>query len=61
MRIDFSESRNDAFAAEVVKTPKYLLDDAVTWIQNELSPEDVFTPDQLETWAKDNGYVEETE
>ena len=36
-----------------------LLDWAIGWIIKNLSPEDVFSDQELETWAKDNGFVEE--
>ncbi|MBT9176618.1 MAG: hypothetical protein DDT20_00938 [Firmicutes bacterium] len=37
-----------------------LLEDSIAWISNNLSPEDVFTTPQLESWARNNGWVEET-
>jgi len=33
--------------------PYNLLDDAIDWVQKNLSPEDVFTEEQLKSWAKD--------
>ena len=33
-----------------------LLDDAVTWIGNNLAVEEVFSREDLEEWAIDNGY-----
>jgi hypothetical protein len=56
MTPDFSKTLNDDFRDEVVSLPKYLLDDAVSWIQNNLEPDDVFSAEQLETWAENNGY-----
>jgi hypothetical protein len=41
MRPDFSSALND---------------DSVSWIQNNLEPDDVFSAEQLETWAENNGY-----
>lgn len=35
--------------------PEYLLNDAVAWIKHNLSPEDVFTTDQLTLWAAEQG------
>lgn len=32
------------------------LDDIVSWIANNLNPEDVFDESQLAGWADDNGY-----
>jgi hypothetical protein len=56
MTPDFSKTLNDDFRDEVVSLPKYLLDDSVSWIQNNLEPDDVFSAEQLETWAENNGY-----
>ncbi len=35
------------------------LEDILTWIQTHLSPEEVFTDDQLNEWAEKNGLVKE--
>jgi hypothetical protein len=56
MRIDFSQNKNDAFATEALHVPTYPLDEAVKWIQEELTPDEVFTGKQLDTWAFDNGF-----
>jgi hypothetical protein len=56
MTPDFSKTLNDDFQDEVVSLPKYLLDDSVSWIQNNLEPDDVFSAEQLEAWAENNGY-----
>lgn len=32
---------------------------AVLWVRNNLEPEDVFTVEELEYWAEQNGYIEE--
>lgn len=46
------------FIASVIDTS--LLDQTLEWIRANMSPEDVFTDDSvLQTWAEDNGYVEE--
>ncbi len=37
------------------------LDEAIDWIANELSPDDVFPDDKLEKWAESNGYTKEQE
>lgn len=42
MKADFSSTQNDQFTKEVLQLPRYLLDDAVTWIQDNMEPEDVF-------------------
>jgi len=35
------------------------LDQIVEWISDNLEPEDVFSAEQLQEWARDNGYVAE--
>jgi hypothetical protein len=35
-----------------------LLEEAIMWMQKNLSPGDVFTEDQLHDWAIDNDYTE---
>ena len=56
MTPDFSSMLNDDFCDQVVSLPKYLLDDSVSWIQNNLEPDEVFSAEQLEKWAENNGY-----
>jgi hypothetical protein len=56
MRIDFNSSQNEDFARDM-GFPRYPLDDATQWIQDNLAPDDVFTEEQLETWAEENGFV----
>lgn len=34
-----------------------LLDKTIDWMRENISPEEVFTDEQLETWAENNGYV----
>ena len=36
----------------------FSLDKAITWFQDNTSPEDVFTEEQLKQWAIGNGYEE---
>jgi len=38
-----------------------LLENAIDWIKNNLSPDDVFSQKDLESWAEDNKYVKETD
>lgn len=33
-----------------------LLDDAIEWIAKNLSPAEVFSKEQLEEWAEEEGY-----
>ena len=37
----------------------YVLQDAVDWIAHTLTPDEVFSKDDLEAWALENGFVEE--
>jgi hypothetical protein len=39
-------------------TNPWPLDTAVKWIKENMDPEDVFTRDQLEQWAHNNGFQE---
>jgi len=36
-----------------------VLEDAVEWIKNNLQPDEVFTEDELGTWAYENGFLKE--
>jgi hypothetical protein len=38
-----------------------LLEKAIAWIAGNMNPEDVFPVRDLETWADDNGYVQDPE
>jgi hypothetical protein len=37
--------------------PDNALEEAVGWIANNMEPEEVFSDDQLSTWAVHNGYA----
>lgn len=37
--------------------PRYFLDDAIEWIQENMNPEDVFSDEKLKEWAENNGLV----
>ena len=43
------------FAYEMFGTEK--LEQAIEWIQKNLSPEDVFNQEQLDNWAQGNNYT----
>ena len=45
-----SEMENEAFTRALM--PNYPLDEAVDWIRDNLSPEDVFTEDQIRVAAQ---------
>jgi len=36
-----------------------VLQEAINWIQANLSPEDVFSDNALEDWAEENGWVKD--
>ena len=48
---------NNKFAKSIF--PAYPLDEAISWIQLNMEPEDVFSEKQLETWARDSGFTKE--
>jgi len=54
MRVRFSQQNNENFIEAILNQD--LLDVAVVWIGDNLVPDDVFSEDQLEAWAEDNGY-----
>ena len=35
---------------------EYLLDEAIDWVVSNIAVDDVFSKDDLETWAEENGY-----
>lgn len=39
--------------------PQFLLDEFIAWIQTNMTPDEIFTEEQLKEWAENNGYVEE--
>ena len=45
------------FIADVLSTS--LLEDSIQWLQDNLSPEDVFEKSVLTEWAEENGFVQE--
>lgn len=47
----------DSFLSASLSTAA--LDGAIEWISNNLSPDDVFTTKDLESWAENNGYIKE--
>lgn len=50
---DYSEMINGTVTVSI---PLSILEDSVEWIKKNMEPEDVFSEDQLSTWAKNNGY-----
>ena len=49
--------QNDEFANHM--RAAWPLDDAIEWIKNNLSPEDVFRQKDLDQWAEENEYTKE--
>lgn len=41
--------------------PPELLDTVTDWIQNSLTPDEVYRKEDLEEWALDNGFIKEEE
>ena len=54
-----SVSDNKNFTDQIIS--KYPLDEAIEWIMHNMDPEDIFSTDQLSTWAEENGYEETKE
>lgn len=53
---------NDLMESEMTRALVFdasTLDAITEWIEKNLDPEDVFTDEQLEKWATDNGYVKQ--
>ena len=50
----FNTRQNQEFSDTIM--PIDLLERAIDWIRGNLSPEDVFTVNELEEWADYNGY-----
>jgi hypothetical protein len=57
-------SQDKAFAEEMkdqideIKMSSTALDAAISWIGDNLNPDDVFSEKQLQSWAENNGYAE---
>ena len=52
-----TSNQDKQFIKDVI--PGALLEECIIWIRDNLEPDEVFTDDQLEEWAEDNGFVEE--
>jgi hypothetical protein len=56
---NISSNMVNKFEAEVVSANinmSSLIQDAITWMNYNLSPADVFDAKDLEAWAEENGY-----
>lgn len=54
-------SRNDGdkFINSIIDSD--LLSNAISWINSNLSPDDVFSSEKLDEWASENGYKKDEE
>lgn len=46
--------QDNAFIAAII--PSSILDDSITWIGDNLKPDDVFDEKELDDWATSNRY-----
>lgn len=53
-----TRQQDSDFAKDVVE-PDNLLDRAIEWISQNMNPEDVFSWNALEIWARDNGFTDD--
>jgi hypothetical protein len=54
-----SASQDREFRESVISTT--LLEESMEWIAYHLSPEDVYSEEQLARWASENGWKEDTD
>lgn len=54
-----NRKQNDAFHEHM--RAEWPLDDAIEWIKNNLSPEDVFSIADLDVWAAESDYTKATD
>ena len=55
----FAEEMAASVDEATVKMSSSSLDNAISWIQYNLEPDDVFTKEQLIEWADNNGFIKE--
>lgn len=55
----FAEEMAASVDETTVKMSSSSLDNAISWIQDNLDPDDVFTKEQLIEWAENNGFIKE--
>lgn len=53
-----TDANNFAYALGIPE-PSDLLEEAIVWIGSNMSPEDVFSKKDLESWAENNRYARE--
>lgn len=54
----FGEEMTSSVDETTVKMSNSTLDNAISWMQSNLEPDDVFTDKQLKDWAERNRYEE---
>ena len=59
MSTNLSSSLNERFTQDIIGSPSYFLDGIIDWVRSNLEPEEVFEIRELESWARNNGWVEE--
>lgn len=52
-----THNEDQSFIVSII--PTSLLEEAISWIKNNLYPEDVFEEDQLKLWAEENNFTKE--
>jgi len=52
----FAEEMAASVDETTVKMSNSALDNAISWIQDNLEPDDVFSEKKLQEWAEENGY-----
>lgn len=57
-RQDSSFAQEATSWVDEVKMSNTALDNAISWMSDNLSPDDVFSHKQLSQWAENNGFVE---
>lgn len=53
-----TSKQDEQFIKDIL--PDTLLELAIAWINKNMEPEDVFGWSQLESWARNSGFVEES-
>lgn len=54
-----TDRQDKEFVSSIIS--RTLLEDAIEWIKNNMTPEDVFNSSELSDWALSNGFVRESE
>lgn len=57
---NFTAKQEDEFRESAVTT-SVDMDNVIEWVAKYCDPEEVFSEDELEKWARENGFVKEDE